>query len=48
MLKTKIGAALFLLGTVTADSEWIVIPVALVLLGAWLMRGLINDTEEHL
>ena len=44
MLKPReyIGIVLFILGTVTMDSEWLIVPMALVGLGLWMMRGLIE------
>ena len=48
MLKTRIGLVLFTLGIVTADSEWLIVPITLVAIGAWLMRDIIggNDNVE--
>lgn len=42
MLKEKIGAMLIILGVVTADSEWLIIPIALVGLGIFLIKGVIE------
>lgn len=46
-MRTKIGAVMFTLGLITADSEWIVVPVALVLIGAWLMREVWYGCADH-
>lgn len=42
MLKQKIGMMLIILGICTVESEWLVVPIALLALGAWLMRGLVE------
>lgn len=47
MTKAKIGAVMFTLGLFTADSEWLIVPIALVALGAWLMRGICNDKSAE-
>lgn len=48
MLKEKIGLCIFSMGICMANSEWLIVPISLVVLGAWLMRGLAHeyDTEE--
>ena len=37
MLKEKIGVVLFALGTMMADSECLIVPIALAILGAVLI-----------
>lgn len=46
MIKEKIGMVLFALGIMSADSEWLIVPTALVIAGMWLMKGLVtHDTN---
>lgn len=42
MLKEKCGFVLMALGISTANSEWLIVPMAFMALGIWLMRGLIE------
>lgn len=41
MLK-RIGLVLMILGTVTADSEMLIVPLALMGIGIWLVRGVVE------
>ena len=41
-MRTKFGAVLFALGIMTADSEWLVVPVILVGIGMWMLKGLVT------
>ena len=41
-MKEKIGCVLFALGVMSADSEWLIVPFALVAVGMWLMKGLVT------
>ena len=36
---SKIGVALFCFGIVTADSEWLIIPLSLIIAGAALYKA---------
>lgn len=42
-LKTYLGLTLFALGVSTADSEWLIVPIALVALGIWVLKGVFGD-----
>lgn len=37
-MKEKMGFMVFALGIMSADSEWIAVPIALLIAGTWLMR----------
>lgn len=39
---TKLGALIFAIGIMTADSEWLVVPVILVGIGMWMLKGLVT------
>ena len=41
-MKEKVGAVLFVLGWLSADSEWLIVPIVLVASGIGLMWGLIE------
>lgn len=41
-MREKVGMIVFMLGICTADSEWLIVPVALVAIGMWLMKGLVE------
>ena len=43
MLKERVGMVLMALGLMTADSEWLIVPIALMAVGIWLIRGLIHE-----
>lgn len=38
-MKMKVGAILFMLGIMAADSTWLIVPIALIGAGVWLMKG---------
>lgn len=42
MVKEKIGIALLMLGMSGGGSDNLLIPIAVMAVGAWLMRGLLN------
>lgn len=43
MVRTLIGLALIMIGTMGADSENILLPVAMIAIGAWLMRKVVKE-----
>lgn len=47
MLKERIGMCIFCIGVCMADSRWLIVPITLVALGAWLMRGLITQKGHN-
>lgn len=42
-MKERIGVVLMMLGMVTTDSKWLIVPIALMIAGAWLAKGLLNE-----
>lgn len=42
MLKESIGIMMIALGVSTADSETLIVPIALMALGMWLARGAVK------
>lgn len=42
-MKIRTGTLLIILGICTADSEMLIIPMALLIAGAWMARGLMQD-----
>lgn len=45
-MKTYIGVMLFILGIITADSECLLVPIALLLIGAVMAKGMVKGHEE--
>lgn len=42
MLKVKIGWTLMILGVSTANSEYIIVPLALMSVGLWCIKGAVE------
>lgn len=54
MTRIRIGVMLFILGIMAADSECLLIPIALLITGAWLAKDMVGnyggreqDSESH-
>lgn len=45
MLKEKIGLVIFFIGAMAGESENLIVPIAIMALGVWLMRELIGSEE---
>lgn len=43
MIRNYIGVALISIGVMSAGSDSILIPIAMIAIGAWLARGLIYE-----
>lgn len=41
-MKECMGMMLMILGMVTADSEWIIVPLTLMAAGLWLVKGVVE------
>lgn len=47
MNKTTIGIVLLLISILFADSECLLIPVTLVAISVWLLKGALTDDHER-
>ena len=45
-MKEKVGMMMLAFGIMTADSEWLLVPIALLTAGVWLMKDLIARGSE--
>lgn len=45
-IRTTIGVVLFILGIMAADSECLLVPIALLVAGAWLGKDMVMSNEE--
>lgn len=46
-MREKIGLGLLFLGTLTADSEWLLVPLALLIAGAVVLRKTIYKGDMN-
>lgn len=45
-IRTTIGVMLFILGIMVADSECLLVPIALLVAGAWLGKDMVMSDEQ--
>lgn len=45
-VKTTLGLVLFILGIICADSECLLIPIALLLIGGYMAKDMVGSDDE--